>query len=91
MNASVRLAVCGLALMACLAFMVAALQPYRKLNRMRMDLSEVKTQETAVIDRKDAKERELRAIEDDPKYLELIARDRLNYYKPGEHIFRIER
>ncbi len=71
--------------------MVAALQPHRKLNRMRADLAEVHSQEMAVIERKDAKERELRAIEEDPAYLELIARDRLNYYKPGEHVFRIER
>ncbi|MCP5536078.1 MAG: septum formation initiator family protein [Akkermansiaceae bacterium] len=91
MNASVRLAMCALALTACVAFMVAALQPYRKLNRMQVDLAEVKAQEAAVVERKDAKERELRAIEEDPRYLELIARDRLNYYKPGEHIFRIER
>lgn len=91
MNASVRLALCALALTAAVAFMVAALQPYRELTRMRGGLSEVQHQEMAVIERKDNKERELRAIEEDPKYLELIARDRLDYYKPGEHIFRIER
>ena len=51
----------------------------------------VVAQEAAVIDRKDAKERELRATESDPSYLELIARDRLNFYKPGEHVFRIAR
>ena len=91
MNTSVRLALCALALTACIAFMVAALQPYRQLEKMRGDLAEVQEQEMAAIERKDAKERELRAIENDPKYLELIARDRLGYYKPGEHIFRIER
>ncbi len=91
MNTGVRVALCCLAFTACCAFMVAALQPYRKLDRMHSDLAEVQAQEMAVIERKDAKERELRAIEEDPKYLELIARDRLNYYKPGEHVFRIER
>jgi len=91
MNTGVRLALCALALTATAAFMVAALQPHRKLNRMRSDLAEVHGQEMAVIERKDAKERELRAIEENPAYLELIARDRLNYYKPGEHVFRIER
>jgi cell division protein FtsB len=91
MNVGVRFALCSLTLMGCCAFMVATLQPYRKLGVMRSDLAEVNAQEMVVIERMDAKERELRAIEDDPKYLELIARDRLNYYKPGEHVFRIER
>lgn len=91
MNAGVRLAFCGLVLTACAAFLVSALKPYRELSALRADLAEVEAQESVVIDRKDAKERELKAIEQDPAYLELIARDRLNYYKPGEHIFRIER
>ncbi len=91
MNVGVRFALCCLTLMGCCAFMAATLQPYRKLGSMRSDLAEVHAQEMVVIERMDAKERELRAIEDDPKYLELIARDRLNYYKPGEHVFRIER
>ncbi|MFK7910738.1 MAG: septum formation initiator family protein [Akkermansiaceae bacterium] len=91
MKTGVRLAFCGLALTACSAFLVAALKPYRDLGDMRKDLSDVVDQETAVIERKDAKERELHAIETDPSYLEIIARDRLNYYKPGEHVFRIKR
>jgi len=91
MNTSVRLAFCILILMGCMAFIATALQPYRKLNGMRADLSEVVLQEVDVIGRKDAKERELRAIEEDPKYLELIARDRLNFYEPGERVFRIDR
>ena len=90
-DTGVRFAMCCLALAACAAFLVAALQPYRKLDKMRKDLAEVQLQEVATVDRKDAKAREYRAIEKDPAYLELIARDRLNYYKPGEHVFRIER
>ncbi|MBK1829272.1 septum formation initiator family protein [Verrucomicrobiaceae bacterium R5-34] len=91
MNAGVRLALCGLLLTASCAFLVAGLPHHRKLEKLRADLAEVQASEQAVIDQKDAKERELRAIEKDPAYLELIARDRLNYYKPGETIFRIER
>ena len=91
MNTGVRLAFCGLVLTACAAFLVSALKPYRDLGAMRADLADVLERESEVIDRKDAKERELHAIETDPGYLEIIARDRLNYYKPGEHIFRIER
>ena len=91
MNTGVRLAFCGLVLTACTAFLVSALKPYRDLGAMRTDLADVLERESAVIDRKDAKERELHAIETDPGYLEIIARDRLNFYKPGEHVFRIER
>lgn len=91
LNAGVRLAFCGLVLTGCVAFLVAALPHQRKLEKLRVDLAEARETEQSVIERKDAKERELRAIEKDPDYLEIIARDRLNYYKPGEHIFRIER
>ena len=90
-NTGVRLAFCGLALTACCAFLAAALPHQRKLDKLRTDLEDVQSIELSVIERKDAKERELRAIEEDSEYLELIARDRLNYYKPGEHVFRIER
>ena len=90
MNTSVRLALCILVLMGCMAFMATALKPYRQLNGMKSDLAEVVKQEAGIIGRKDAKQRELRAIEEDPKYLELIARDRLDYCKPGEYIFRID-
>ena len=77
--------------MACVAFAVGALPHYRKLERMEADLEEVRSAETEVANRVDAKRRELSAIESDPKYREIIARDRLNYYEPGEHVFRIER
>ena len=90
MNASVCLAFCILVLMGCLAFVATALQPFRELKRKEAALSEVIEKEEVVIQRKDAKQRELSAIVNDPKYLEIIARDRLNYYKPGEQIFRIE-
>ena len=77
--------------MGCFAFVAMALQPYRELQKKEVALSVIVEKESAVIEKKDAKERELSAILHDPQYLELIARDRLNYYKPGERVFRIER
>lgn len=91
MRLGVRMALFVLMLTASIAFMVSTLQPYKKLSGMRKDLADLQKQEMDVIERKDAKERELSALENDPDYLELIARDCLNFYKPGEHIFRIER
>ena len=58
---------------------------------MKLDLVEVQVAENEMTERVDAKSRELKAIESDPQYREIIARDRLNYYKPGEHVFRIDR
>jgi cell division protein FtsB len=91
MNASVRLAFCILVLMGCLAFLVTALQPFRELKKKEAALSEVMAKEEKVILEKDAKQLELKAIVYDPKYLEIIARDSLDYSKPGEQIFRIQR
>lgn len=91
LHTGVRLGFCVLALMACAAFMVAALPDQRKLDEMKVELAERHASESEVVEREDAKNRELRAIETDAQYREIIARDRLNYYKPGEHVFRIER
>ena len=91
MHFGVRLGFCVLALMGCSAFMAAGLPEYRKLEQMKLDLAEVHASENEVVGRVDAKDREHRAIESDAMYRELIARDRLNYYEPGEHVFRIER
>lgn len=90
MNTSVRLAFCILVLMGCFAFVATALQPYRELQKRELALSVIVAKENAVIERKDAKQRVLGAILYDPRYLEIMARD-FNYYKPGEHIFQIDR
>ena len=41
--------------------------------------------------RKDRAQRENRALQEDPAYMELLARDVLDYYKPGEVVFEVER
>ena len=91
MNASVRLAFCILVLMGCFAFLATALTPYRELKASEQALSLIIEKEKIVIEGKDAKQRELNAILHDPQSLEIIARDCLNYYKPGEIVFRIEK
>ncbi len=90
MHAGVRFCFCVLVLMLCSAFMAAALPHYRQLQKMRHELSDVQVSEEEVLDRVDGKTRELDAIRNDKEYREIIARDRLNYYIPGEHIFRID-
>ena len=71
--------------------MVAALPDHRELEKLKGELAEIRVEEERSRDRLDAKERELKAVDSDPEYMGVIARDRLNYYEPGEHVFRMER
>jgi len=89
---TVRFALCLFVLTASITFLATTLKPYRELGKLREYYSsEVQELERVKLERLDEKEREYDAIEHDPQYLGLIARDRLHYYKPGEHVFRIER
>ncbi len=92
MKLSVRFTLCLSVLTASLAFLATTLKPYRNLEILRSYYTnEVKELEQVKLEKLDEKARELDAIENDPQYLGLIARDRLHYYQPGEHVFRIER
>lgn len=55
------------------------------------ELSEAKTELKSAILKNDQLMRKNKAIQQEPAYLELIARDTLNYYKEGEIIFDIDR
>ena len=92
MRLSVRFALCCFVLTSSLAFLVTTLKPYHELGKLReYNASEVQELERVALEKLDAKDREYHAIEHDPQYLGLIARDRLHYYKLGEHVFRVER
>lgn len=91
MDMSVRLAFCILVLMGCLAFLATTLQPYKDLQQAKAELSLQRESEELVVREYDGRQRELHALQQNPEYRELRARDRLNYSKPGEHIFRIGR
>ena len=70
---------------------ILALPQVRELRRMEGELGTVREREQRVMDEKDRKSRELAALRDDPEYLELMARDRLDLYKPGERVVRVKR
>jgi cell division protein FtsB len=91
MNLSVRLAFCILVLMGCLAFLATALQPYKDLQQAKAVLDVQKDREGLVVREYDGRQRELNALQQNPEYRELRARDRLRYSEPDEHIFRIDR
>ncbi|GAA5496116.1 Septum formation initiator [Rubritalea squalenifaciens DSM 18772] len=75
----------------CAGVIVSRLPHFKDLEKMEMELAEVKSHEADVLSRKDQHEREYRALEQDPHFLEIKARDRLDLYKPGEVIFRFQR
>ena len=77
--------------MGCVAIAVLSIPQIRELRQLEGELREAENLERGVLDTKDRKTRELTALRDDPAYLELIARDRLDLHREGETIFRIER
>jgi cell division protein FtsB len=55
----------------------------RKLDELRAEIS----RQSALLARR---EREVDLLKNNPEYLELIARDRLDLMKPGETIYRLD-
>ena len=85
-----------LALIACclsLGFVVVATAfPQRRaLEKLEGRLALAKEQECQVIAERDQRRIELRALREDPAYLEIHARDRLDYCRDGEKVFRFRR
>lgn len=76
-----------------LGFLVlaSALPQKRILAERETRLAEAKQREAVVMAECDYRHGKHRALREDPTYIELHARDRLDYYQPGERIFRIQR
>jgi len=91
MSAINRFAFSVLVLVGCAAVLVTSIPQQKKLASMKEELAQVQVKERQAEEQRDRCEREFRAMEEDPAYMELKARDSLNYYKPGEVIFRISR
>ena len=60
------------------------------MRELKEELARARALEAHVQDREDQKRRDLKALRDDPAYLELVARDRLDLYREGEQIYRID-
>lgn len=67
------------------------LPEYYHLLEQERRLAKVQVQEAAVQERADQQLREYRALEQDSSFLEIYGRDRLDFYKPGERVFRFSR
>jgi len=71
---------------------VASAVPERKkLDGKEQELREALAREADVRAEKEADEVEYRALREDPQFLETMARDRLDYCRPGERVLRIQR
>lgn len=69
------------------AFAVPQKKEYEKLQAK---LNATREREAETLARKDHKRIELQALREDPVYLEVQARDRLNYYHEGERVLRFD-
>lgn len=82
-------------LVFCLAIgfvILAAAFPQReRLTLLETRLKAEQARETSILAKKDDIASEFRAIRQDPAYLEIQARDRLDYYREGEKVLRIKR
>lgn len=82
-----------LALMACcmaVGFVVVATAfPQRRaLEKLEANLKLVQERERMVLAERDGRSIELSALREDPAYLEIHARDRLDYFREGERVLR---
>ncbi|MGB0291299.1 MAG: FtsB family cell division protein [Luteolibacter sp.] len=67
-----------------------AIPERRKLEQIEEKLAEARRSQKVIFDERDAFQVELKALREDPEYLELHARDRLGYYLPGERVLRFK-
>lgn len=74
-----------------LLIIATAVPQKRKFDEIQAKLEEIREREEEVLEVKENREIELYALRQDQAYLEVQARDRLNYYREGEIILRFER
>lgn len=80
-----------LIIFACVGVIATGLPEFRKLQASEQELSNVQQREAEMHAQADQQLREYRALEQDPTFLEIYGRDRLDLYKEGERIFRFSR
>lgn len=60
----------------------------RKLDELEAKLAQTQAREAEVVAEKDACATENQALKTDREFLEIHSRDRLDYYKEGEKVFK---
>lgn len=68
-----------------------AIPQRRELDKLELKLKASKVREQAVLADREYHFIEHRALREDPAFLEIHARDRLDYYREGERVLRFKR
>lgn len=73
-----------------IGFVVAAtaVPQRRELEKLEAKLKLAKEREAGIVADREYHQIEYRALREDPAFLEIHARDRLNYYREGERILK---
>ncbi|MEI7911300.1 MAG: septum formation initiator family protein [Verrucomicrobiota bacterium] len=71
--------------------MATAVPQKRRLAELDNDLLTAKAREREVLAERESAEIEHRALREDPAFLEIHARDRLNYYREGERVLKFRK
>lgn len=88
MRTANRLGICTLVIVMSVILPITALPSLKDADKKEAHLNTYWAAEVRnAIDAKDQVYREYRAVEQDPRYLEIKARERLHWSKPGERIF----
>lgn len=83
-----RLVLMAFGLAAGMVVVAMAVPQKRVLDDLEEALEEARQREQAVLEKKQDYETELRALREDPEFLEIHARDRLDYHREGERILK---
>jgi len=65
-----------------------AFPQWRELERLEAKLASAKEREESVLADREYHQIEFVALREDPSFLEIHARDRLNYYREGERVLK---
>jgi len=85
-----KMALIGFCLSLGFVMVATAFPQKRELERLEAKLVEARERERQVMFERDCRKTELRALREDPAYLELHARDRLGYCRPGERVLHFK-
>ena len=83
-----RVMMLAFGLSAGLLVVASAMPQKRVLDDLERALTESRNREQAMLEEKQDHETELRALREDQEFLEIHARDRLDYYREGERILK---
>ena len=81
---AVKLALMALCLAIVFVVVATAFPQLREVKRLEAKLALAQEREREITAERDHRRIELRALREDPAYLEIHARDRLDYYREGE-------